>query len=156
MKHPDQYAGIFGFIVGLFVTISSVFYGIGSFSGPGPGFITLLAGVALTILSLILFAASGRRKLPFQGLRQIWEGHEPKNIVYVLGLLVVYTFLLEPVGFLITTFFLMVLLFRVQGNYSYKKVLSLSAAVTILCYIIFVQFLGVQLPRGVMGYFLLF
>jgi putative tricarboxylic transport membrane protein len=154
MKHPDQYAGIFWFIVGGAVTISSFFYGVGSSSEPGPGFITFLAGGTLTVLSVVLFIASGRSKLPFQGLRQIWEGLETKKVVYMFGLLLAYTLLIDPVGFLITTFLLLMLLFRVQGSYSYKSVLLLSAASTILSFIVFDQWLGVQLPRGFMGYFL--
>ena len=154
MKHLDQYAGIFWFIVGGAVTVSSFFYGVGSPSEPGPGFITFLAGAALTGLSLILFISSGRNKTPFHGLRQLWAGLETKKVVYILGLLVAYTFLIGPLGFLIVTFILLFFLFRVQGSYSYKRVLFLSTAATILSFIVFDQWLGVQLPRGVMGYFL--
>jgi putative tricarboxylic transport membrane protein len=154
MKHSDQYAGIFWFIVGGAVTISSFFYGVGSSSEPGPGFITLLAGGTLTVLSLVLFVVSGGSKLPFRGLRHIWEGLETKKVVYMFGLLLAYTLLIDPVGFLITTFLLLMLLFRIHGSYSYKRVFLLSAAATILSFIVFDQWLGVQLPRGFMGYFL--
>jgi len=154
MKHLDQYAGIFWFIVGGVVTISSFFYGVGSPSEPGPGFITFLAGGGLTVLSLVLFINSARSKVPFRGLRQLWAGLETKKVIYILGLLVAYTFLVSAVGFLIMTFFLLFLLFRVDGSYSFKSVLFLSAATTILSFMVFDQCLGVQLPRGFMGYLL--
>jgi hypothetical protein len=154
MKHLDQYAGIFWLVVGGAVTFSSFYYGVGSPSEPGPGFITFLAGGALTVLSLILFVASARSKSPFQRLSHLWAGLETRKVVYILGFLVVYTFLVGPVGFLIMTFLLLFLLFRVQGSYSLKNVLLLSAAATVLSFIVFDQWLGVQLPRGFMGYLL--
>jgi putative tricarboxylic transport membrane protein len=150
----DQFAAVFWFVVGVAVTVSSFFYSVGSPSEPGPGFITFLAGGALTVLSLVLFIAAARTRTPFQGLRQLWTGLETQKVAYILGLLVVYTFLIGPIGFLITTFLLLLLLFRIQRTYSLKGVLFLSATTTILAFIIFDQGLGVQLPRGFMGYFL--
>jgi putative tricarboxylic transport membrane protein len=154
MKHPDQYAGLFWFLFGGGIVGSSFYYGVGSFSDPGPGFITFLAGSALTLLSLILFISSARSKEGGQSLRQYWEGRQTGKAFYVLGLLVVYMFLLSPLGFLLSTFFLLIFLFRVQSTYSLRSLIFLSAASTIVSIAIFDTWLGVQLPRGFMGYFL--
>ncbi len=62
--------------------------------------------------------------------------------------------LVNPLGFLLSTFLLLFLLFRVQGAYSLGKVLCLSAASTIASIVVFDLWLGVQLPRGFMGYLL--
>ena len=153
MKHPDQYAGIFCFLLGGAITISSFYYGVGSLSEPGPGFITFLAGAALTGLSLILVIVSGKSKERFQGLRQLWEGRQTKKVFFILALLVAYMFLLAPMGFLLATFFLLLFLFRVQGSYALRKVAFFAAMATIVSFIIFDQLLGVQLPRGFLGYF---
>ncbi len=154
MKNPDQYAGIFWFLLGGAVTISSFYYGVGSFSTPGPGFITFFAGAILTLLSLILLISSVRSKEGRQSLGLLWEGRQTGKAFYILGLLVAYMFLVTPLGFPIGTFFLLLLLFRVQGTYSLKKVILLSTVSTIVSFIIFDQWLGVQLPRGFMGYLL--
>ena len=61
---------------------------------------------------------------------------------------------LSPLGFLISTFLLLILLFRVQASYSLKNVILLSAASTIASLVVFDIWLGVQLPRGFMGYIL--
>ena len=107
MKHPDQYAGIFCFLLGGAITISSFSYGVGSLSEPGPGFITFLAGAVLTVLSLILFIASGKSKERFHGLSHLWEGRQTKKVFMILALLAAYMFLLTPIGFLLATFFLL-------------------------------------------------
>jgi putative tricarboxylic transport membrane protein len=154
MKHLDQYAGIFWFLFGGAITLSSFYYGVGSPSEPGPGFITFLAGGILTALSLILFIVSGKTKERFQGLRHLWEGRQTWKAFYILGLLVVYMLLISPIGFLISTFLLLLLLFRVQGTYSLKTVILLSGVATVLSFVVFDRWLGVQLPRGFLGYFL--
>ncbi|MCX5914974.1 MAG: tripartite tricarboxylate transporter TctB family protein, partial [Deltaproteobacteria bacterium] len=69
-------------------------------------------------------------------------------------LLVAYMLVLSPLGFLISTFFLLILLFRVQASYSLKTVIFLSAASTLASMVVFDVWLGVQLPRGFMGYIL--
>jgi putative tricarboxylic transport membrane protein len=154
VRHTDQYAAIFWFLFGAGITASSFYYGVGSPAEPGPGFITFLAGVGLTLLSLILLILSGRVKERLPGLRQLWEGRRTQKVLYILGLLVVYMLLVTPVGFLIVTFVLLLFLFRVQGNYSLRMVAFLSAMVTVISFIVFDQWLGVQLPRGFLGYFL--
>jgi putative tricarboxylic transport membrane protein len=154
MKNPDQYSGIFWFLSGGAITVSSLFYGVGSFSAPGPGFITFLAGSILTVLSVILFASSAKGKTSGQSLRSLWEGRQTGRAAYILGLLVAYMVLVNPLGFLLSTFLLLFFLFRVQGAYSLGKVLCLSAASTIGSIVVFDLWLGVQLPRGFMGYLL--
>ncbi len=152
MRHPDQYAGIFWLILGGAITLSSFHYKVGSLAEPGPGFITFLAGSFLTLLSVILFLSSWKSKEGL-GLRQLWGGRQTGKAFYVLLLLAVYMFVVTPLGFLISTFSLLVLLFRVQGTYALKSVLPLSALTTFFSFIIFDRWLGVQLPRGFMGYF---
>ena len=152
MKNPDQYSGIFWVLLGGTVTISSFFYGVGSFSTPGPGFITFLAGAVLTLLSLVLFISSSGSKGSSQSLRSLWEGRQAGKAFYILALLVAYMFLMPPLGFLLSTFLLLILLFRVQARYSLRKVIFLSAAATIASIIVFDVWLGVQLPRGFIGY----
>ena len=154
MKNPDQCAGIFWILLGGAITLSSFFYGVGSFSTPGPGFITFLAGAILTLLSLVLFLSSSKSKGGGQSLRSLWEGRQSGKAFYILALLVAYMFLMTPLGFLLSTFLLLILLFRVQAAYSLQKLILLSAAATIISIIVFDVWLGVQLPRGFMGYIL--
>jgi putative tricarboxylic transport membrane protein len=152
MKHPDQYASLFCLILGGGTTASSFYYGVGSLSDPGPAFITFLAGTSLMILSTTLFITSGTNREGGGGLRLLWQGRRVKKILYVMGLLAVYTFIINLLGFLICTFALLALLLRVQVTYSKKKIFLLSAVTTIAAFIIFDKWLGVQLPRGLLGY----
>jgi hypothetical protein len=112
----------------------------------------LLAGASLMILSTILFITSRKNPDGQMGLRWLWQGRQVRKIVYVMGLLAVYTFIVDLLGFLICTFALLVLLLRVQVTYSYGKIFLLSAMITLASFFVFDNWLGVQLPRGVLGY----
>ena len=151
MKNPDQYSGIFWIVLGGAITGSSFFYEVGSFSTPGPGFITFLAGAILSLLSVILFISSTRGKGAGESLHSLWEGRQTGKALYILGLLVAYMFLVTPLGFLLSTFLLLIFLFRVQAAYSLRKVIFLSAAATVASLVVFDVWLGVQLPRGFIG-----
>ena len=137
-------------MVGIAIAISSLKYGIGSLSDPGPGFITFFPGVILSLLSAILFISSMRDHGDRHELRELWEGFEVRKVAYAATLLVIYVIALRPVGFLISTYFLMCLLFRLKASYPLKRVLIMSVLATAGSYIIFVLLLQAQLPKGIL------
>ena len=58
---------------------------------------------------------------------------------------------LEPLGYLVTTFLLMVLLLRAIETQSWRKVIAVALATSLISYAIFAWLLGVPLPAGVLG-----
>ena len=58
---------------------------------------------------------------------------------------------LEPLGYLVTTFLLMVLLLRAIEAQSWRKVIAVALATSLISYAIFAWLLGVPLPVGVLG-----
>jgi putative tricarboxylic transport membrane protein len=152
MRNTDRSSGLFWLAVGIGIAISSLKYGLGTLHEPGPGFITFFAGAILALLSLSLFFSSLRDKKDRSGSQSLWAGLDPLKVLYVIVLLVAYTFLLKPVGFLISTFFLLFLLFRIKGTYRLKSVFLMSLLVTVGSYIVFEIWLKAQLPKGVLGF----
>ena len=152
MRNTDRSSSLFWLVVGIGIAISSLKYGFGTLHEPGPGFITFFAGAILTLLSLSLFFSSLRDQKDRSGLQNLWAGLEPGKVLYVTVLLVAYTFLLKPMGFLISTFILLFLLFRVKGTYRLKTIFLISFLVTVGSYIIFEIWLKAQLPKGVFGF----
>jgi putative tricarboxylic transport membrane protein len=150
MKNTDQSSSLFWLVVGIGIALSSLKYGVGTFHEPGPGFITFFAGTILTILSLALFFSSLRDQKNRSKLQSLWAGLESGKVLYVIVLLVVYIFLLKPIGFLISTFFLLFLLFRVKGTYRLKTIFLMSFLVTVGSYLIFEIWLKAQLPKGIL------
>lgn len=129
----------------------SLKYGFGSLSEPGVGFITFFAGAILALLALLLFLNTFRERGKAAGLKELWAGLDVRKVLYVLALLVVYTVSLRRAGFLLSTFILLVLLFRVKGTYGIWTTLCISFFVTAASYLVFQVWLQVQLPGGILG-----
>ena len=151
MRNPDQTSSLFWLVIGIGITFGSLRYGFGTLHSPGAGFITFFAGAILSLLSIgLLISASKDRKLR-KGLGDLWKGFQVGKVLYVLSLLLVYTFLLKYLGFLVSTFLLLSLLFRVKANYRLLKVILLSFLITAGSYLLFEVWLKVQLPKGILG-----
>jgi len=152
MRNTDRSSGLFWLAVGIVIAISSLKYGLGTLHEPGPGFITFFAGSILALLSLSLFFSSLRDQKDQGGFQSLWVGLKPLKVLYVIVLLVAYTFSVKPIGFLISTFLLLFLLFRVKGTYRLKTILLMSLLVTVGSYIVFEIWLKAQLPKGILGF----
>jgi putative tricarboxylic transport membrane protein len=150
MRNTDQSSSLFWIAVGIGIAIRSIKYGLGTFHEPGPGFITFFAGAILTFLSVALFFSSFSDQEKRGGLRSLWAGLEVGKVLYVILLLVAYALLLKSIGFLIGTFVLLSLLFRVKGNYRVRTILFMSLLVTAVSYVIFEIWLKAQLPKGIL------
>jgi putative tricarboxylic transport membrane protein len=152
MRNTDQSSSLFWLVVAIGIVLLSIRYGVGTLHEPGPGFITFFAGAILIVLSLALFFSSFVDRAQRNSLWSLWAGLETGKVLYVILLLVAYTFLLKPVGFLISTFLLLVLMFRVKGSYRLKTVFLMSSLVTAGSYLVFEIWLKAQLPKGILGW----
>ncbi len=150
MRNPDQWSSLFWFLAGLGITLGSLKYGFGTLQAPGAGFITFFAGAVLSLLSVALFLSSLKSERVRKGVGVLWEGLEVGKVIYVLFLLVAYTLILKHLGFLISTFGLLCLLFRVKATYHLMKVILMSLLITSGAYLLFQVWLKVQLPRGIL------
>jgi putative tricarboxylic transport membrane protein len=68
-----------------------------------------------------------------------------------LAALAGFALVLERLGFLLTTFLLMVLLLRAIEAQRWPKVIVVALATALISYAIFAWLLGVPLPPGVLG-----
>jgi putative tricarboxylic transport membrane protein len=150
MRNTDQSSSLFWLVIGIGIALCSLKYGFGTLHEPGPGFITFFAGAILIILSLALFLSSLRDQKGRSGWQSLWAGLEFGKVLYVILLLVTYTLVLKSIGFLISTFFLLSLLFRVKGTYRLRTILFISFLVTVSSYVIFEIWLKAQLPKGIL------
>ena len=151
MISADRASSIVLFAGGMITALWSLKYGFGSLSEPGVGFITFFAGAILALLSLLLFFSSFREKEKPADLRKLWAGRDIKMVLYVPVVLVFYAVLLRPVGFPVSTFVLLFLLFRIKGSYGIWTTLLASFLVTAASYLVFQVWLQVQFPSGILG-----
>jgi len=62
-----------------------------------------------------------------------------------------FALVLEPLGYLVTAFLLMVLLLRAIEAQSWRKIIGVALATSLISYALFAWLLGVPLPPGVLG-----
>jgi hypothetical protein len=155
MKTQSRLASIFWILIGVYVAIHGYWLGLGHLHSPGPGFIFFLAAVLLIVLSatelLITFienAAMGEEKRE----APVWSGVHWQKILLVLIAVSAYVYFLNRAGFLVSTFLLMLFLFKAIEPTRWWIAIFSSIVTTTLSYAIFNRWLGVPFPGGVLGF----
>jgi putative tricarboxylic transport membrane protein len=158
MKRHLQTDGLIWIILGIAMCIGSIKLQLGSFRAPGPGFLPFLTGASLGIFGLILmgstvFAGRGEREhlRSDEGLEK-WNWRKSRAPLLTLMTLLVYIGLLEPLGFVLTTFVCLLLLFKLSEPKRWLMPLILSGVTSILSYLLFSVWLKCQFPRGLLKF----
>lgn len=151
MKTLDQTSSLFWLLVSIAVFVESIRLGIGTIHDPGRGFITFGSSGILGILSLALFFQASLRK---EGVERepLFAGKLWKRVLFVLVSLVVYSRVMPVLGYLITTFLLMALLFWLLERKKILLVVLSSFLATLLTYLVFSKWLNCQFPDGLFGF----
>jgi|SRR4030042_1897274 len=152
MNSRDQLSGFFWLIISILACVESIKSGIGTFRFPGPGFLPFWSGVVLGTFAIILVTTDILKKKVGPKNKNLWKGKKWSNVILVLVSLFAYALLVPGLGYLITTFGLMVFLFSLIGK-PRLWIQGVSALITVLAtYIIFYVWLNVQLPKGILGF----
>jgi putative tricarboxylic transport membrane protein len=123
---------------------------VGGVHAPGPGFLPFYTAILLGLLALIsLLQTLKESKGPAS---EIWGGIQFGKLAILLGTLFLYVFLLDRLGFLLGTFLLLLVLFRIIEPYGWKTVLVSSLLTIAGTYFFFVILLESRLPRGFFGF----
>lgn len=150
-KKADAITAVVLLAFSAFMIVESLSMPISSQYGPGPGLFPLGLGILLAILSLAL----------------LWDGVNPKvadkpskfqnkrgllsSALVIVGL-VGYALTITWLGYLITTFLLVIFLMKVVAKDSLKTTMLTAVGVTVLLFLIFNVGLGVHLPKGPLGF----
>jgi hypothetical protein len=124
---------------------------------PGPQAFPIVLGGALLLLGLSITASDFVRKgdtAPVQtnaadDAKSKASKRELRIVLGTVGLLMLYAFLMERVGFLVSTPIVLVLTLAVLLQIrSWVFIAMMSVGTTLVCWLVFVLLLRVPLPRG--------
>ncbi len=121
---------------------------LGTASNPGSGFILFWTGLVMAGLSTGVLIGSLIGSGPTFSLGSVFQDSRWGKVLYVVALLVVHAALLETLGFVITTFVLLVVLFKTVEPQSWGVSLAGAFLTTAAAWGVFVAWLGTQLPTG--------
>jgi putative tricarboxylic transport membrane protein len=148
MKHNDRITSLLLALLGLYVAFEGYSLKIGSLQNPKPGFLVLWAGIILACLSLTLFVKTFQ--FPEAIKLSPWKGVQWQKGLKIIVYLIIYVFVFQWLGFLISTFTLLLLLFKTLESQRWGTALLLSLVTTILCFFLFGYLLELRFPQGIL------
>jgi putative tricarboxylic transport membrane protein len=150
MKKTYIIANVFWLVLSIAVCLESWRLDVGGLHTPGPGFLPFYSAILLGVLALIsLIQTLKETEGPATG---IWGGVRWFKLVFMLVSLFIYVLLFNLLGFVLATFLLLLVLFRVIEPYGWKMVLISSLLTITGTYFFFVVLLESRLPRGFLGF----
>jgi len=140
-------------VVGGLFCLGSTRYGDLGAGFPNASFFPFLGGALLIILSLIQLVGTGLRKngAVDQAVRFFPQKDTLKRVSVTLLILFMYGVLLTHLGFLITTFLLIVTLLKFLEPQKWTIVFIAAFLTSICSHTLFELLLKVQLPKGIIG-----
>jgi divalent metal cation (Fe/Co/Zn/Cd) transporter len=147
MKVSDICSSIFLMALGIFVAWQSVKLTVGGIHAPGPGFFPFYLSILLILVAVVILV---------QGLREKPEEQEaaPRKMRLVVTLIgiFIYPFLLEWLGYIVTTFLLMAVIIKMMTEKAWWFAPALAGIISLFSYIMFKIWLQVLLPPGLLGF----
>lgn len=116
----------------------------GTVHNPGQGFFPWWTSAAVVLLALVLLFQVLTSRSP---IAQEVPGRIA-NVVLLLVVLVAYIFLLDPLGYPLSTFLLVLFMLRGIDPQRWTVALGVAAMTAIGSYVVFAIWLSVPLPRG--------
>ena len=147
----DQVSTAVLFFLGLAICLTSVPYGLGAPSAPGPGFVPFLLGITAMLLSTVGFSNATRKKKQGNQWSNPLRDRRWRNPSIIWLSLIIYGALLVPLGFLLCTMIFMAFLFRAISPQRWHWVIGGAIATAIISYLVFDVWLKAQLPKGYLG-----
>jgi hypothetical protein len=140
-KESEVVGSLFWMAVGIFFAIGGVRLNVGTLRNPGPGFLPVIMAMILIFSSLFTLARGLIR--PVRPISRFpWRRH-----ALMIASVFFYGLLLELVGFLLSTFITMLILFGLSRGKSGWTMVFIYAAITALAgWLVFSMALNIPFP----------
>jgi putative tricarboxylic transport membrane protein len=150
VKRTYIIVNIFWLVLSTAVCLESQRLTVGGLHTPGPGFLPFYTAILLGILALISLMQT--LKVAEGPASEIWGSVRWFKLGLMVASLFLYILLFSYLGFILATFLLLLVLFRVIEPYGWKMVLISSVLTIAGTYFFFVILLESRLPRGFLGF----
>jgi putative tricarboxylic transport membrane protein len=151
MKSAHLIASVLWVMLGATLCTGALQLGLGTPRDPGSGFLPFGTGMLICVLGFIQFGAVFFRKNRGGVQAPTPEAANWKRPASVIVILTAYGLLLPYLGYLVVTFLAMLGLFSLYDHQRWGLTSGGSLLVTIVTYVVFHEFLSVQLPAGLLG-----
>jgi hypothetical protein len=155
MQAHQRIGNIFWLMVGVYVAIKAYLLGLGHLRHPGAGFIFFVTAFLLIVLGVIDLAGSFIRKPEKEQISErhpLWAAFRWRKVLLIVGILSAYIYSFDFLGFFLSTFLLMVLLFKGVEFTKWWIAIVNSLITVLISYGIFKVWLKVPFPVGFLGF----
>ena len=144
VRRDTAVASVLILALGVTAAYESAKLPFGTIHSPGPGFFPWWTSVVLGLLALVLLVQTltSRPSASRDGSGRITK------VMALLVVLTAYTFLLDPLGYPLCTFLLVLFMLRATEPQRWTVALGMAALTAVGSYVVFAIWLGVPLPRG--------
>jgi putative tricarboxylic transport membrane protein len=152
MNKREQLGGLFWLGIAVFVCAQAWKSEIGSLGNPGPGFFPFWSAVVLGLFASALLIVSSARKHMKRTLADLWRGTQWQKVIWIMCSLFLYLLTMPKVGFVVTTFALMLSLTAIiEQRRAWRHGVS-ALIIVAASYLVFKVILDVRLPKGIFGF----
>jgi hypothetical protein len=152
MRNSNRIQSLVWAGLGLYIACEGFLLKLGTARAPKPGFMIFWMGVVILLLSLLFFIETFTA--PMQEHKPLWQGGNWRRGAKLMAALFLYVAVFQRLGFIPSTFLLLVFLFKGLEPQSWRNALLLSAATIAICYLVFGVFLELQFPPGILKFLL--
>lgn len=147
LNNSELWSGAAGLALAVFVIWQSRKLGIGSINDPGSGYVLFYTGLLMVLFSLVIMIAGATEGGATLG--SLWAGARWIKPLTVIACLAAFAVLLEPLGFLLATVPLMLVLLRVIDPVRWTLAVPLSVLAPLATWWVLKHGLAIQLPAGI-------
>src|SRR5512136_1684841 len=152
-KQTGMSEGIFWVAIGGIICILAFQHSLGVFRAPGPGFVAFLSGILIAgvgvVMTLSRSSSMARTKGTTRGAGPGIPAVSLSRLAYTMMFLIAYAILMDPLGYIVSTFLAMFGLFFAWEKKNWLWSLFFSVTTSLVSYLVFEIWLHCQLPRGI-------
>jgi putative tricarboxylic transport membrane protein len=146
LNNSELWGGLIGLALGGFVIWSGLKLKLGTINDPGAGFVLFYTGILMCLFAASIIFAALTEGGPTLGSR--WENARWTRPLLVIVCLIAFSFALDPLGFLLSSIPLMLLLLRVVDPVRWTLAIPIAVLVPLGMWWVLKRLLLIQLPSG--------
>src|SRR4030066_68781 len=151
VKKRDIISSLFWMAMGIGICYGGYSLDLGTLQDPGSGFMFFWVGIIMIGLSLGILIRAMKETAVARELKILWAGIRWKKVVSILVALLFYAYVFVPLGFILSTFLLLIFLFKAVEPQRWSWAILGAVVTTLTAYGVFPLWLGSQLPAGLRG-----
>ncbi|CAN5124398.1 tripartite tricarboxylate transporter TctB family protein [soil metagenome] len=149
LNNSELWGGLVGLALGIFVVWAGLKLRLGSIHDPGSGFVLFYTGLLMCVFAITIIIAAITEGGP--SVASLWAGTRWSKPLVVVACLSAFAFLFEPLGFLLSSIPLLLLLLRVIDPVRWTLAIPLAVLVPLGVWWVLKRALLIQLPSGLFG-----